>query len=77
MIMCGMWSLWRSRNDRQHGKIPINPGKALAWATETCYQLISGKQTDSQTMLRQVKHWQLPGEGTVKINVSTAEQQGW
>jgi len=72
VIMCGMWSLWRSRNDRRHGKIPINPGKALAWVIETCYQLISGKQINSQTMSRQVKHWQLPGEVTVKINVDGA-----
>jgi hypothetical protein len=41
----------------------------MAWAIETCCQLISGKQTDSQTMPRQVKHWQLPGKGAVKINV--------
>jgi hypothetical protein len=49
-----------------------DPGKALAWVIETCYQLISGKQINSQTMSRQVKHWQLPGEVTVKINVDGA-----
>jgi len=50
VIMCGMWFLWTGRNDdRRHGKIPIDPGKTLACVIETCYQLISGKQTDSQT----------------------------
>jgi hypothetical protein len=29
VIMCGLWSLWRSRNDRRHGKRPIDPGAAI------------------------------------------------
>ena len=29
LILCGMWSIWRSRNDRRHGKIPIDVGAAI------------------------------------------------
>jgi hypothetical protein len=42
VIMCGMWSLWRSRNDRHHGKVPIDPSKALEWAIDTCSELANG-----------------------------------
>jgi hypothetical protein len=24
VIMCSMWSSWRSKNDRRHGKVPID-----------------------------------------------------
>ena len=34
IILCGMWSLWNSRNDRRHGKSPIEPGLAVDWAIE-------------------------------------------
>ena len=42
VIMCGMGSLWRSRNDRHHGKVPIDPGKALEWTIDTCSELVNG-----------------------------------
>jgi hypothetical protein len=29
VILCGMWSLWNSRNDRRHGKSPIEPRLAV------------------------------------------------
>jgi hypothetical protein len=29
VIMCGMWSLWICRNDRRHGKVPIDLVKAM------------------------------------------------
>jgi hypothetical protein len=32
IILCGMWSLWNSRNDRKHGKSPIPMKLAIDWA---------------------------------------------
>jgi len=46
VIMCATWSLWRSRNDRQHGKTPIDPGAAMEWALETCCQLSGGNHPE-------------------------------
>ena len=46
VIMCAMWSLWQSRNDRRHDKTPIDPGAAMDWALEACCQLWGGKQRD-------------------------------
>jgi hypothetical protein len=31
IILCGMWSLWCSRNDRRHDKAPIDPCLAINW----------------------------------------------
>jgi hypothetical protein len=42
IILCGMWSIWRSRNDRLHGKSPIEMKAAIDWgfrdlfSTHTC-----------------------------------------
>jgi hypothetical protein len=47
VILCGMWSLWRGRNDRRHAKRPIDPGAALDWALEVCCQLTRTKQAST------------------------------
>jgi hypothetical protein len=39
-ILCGMWSLWTSRNDRKHGKSPIPLKQAINWAMDVCLHLI-------------------------------------
>ena len=46
--MCTMWSLWRSWNDRRHGKTPIDPVVAMEWALETRCQLLGGNQQDNE-----------------------------
>lgn len=43
VIMCDMCSLWRSRNDRQHDKKPIDQGVSMDLALEACSQLWGGK----------------------------------
>jgi hypothetical protein len=45
VMLCGMWSLWNSRNDRRHGKSPIEPRLAVEWALEACFHLSAGSQT--------------------------------
>ena len=37
--LCGMWLLWNSRNERKDGKTTIDPGSAIEWALEACFQL--------------------------------------
>jgi len=39
IILCGMWSLWNSRNERKDGKTTVDPGSAIEWALEACFQL--------------------------------------
>jgi ribonuclease HI len=67
VILCGMWSLWRGRNDRRHAKRPIDPGAALDWALEVCRQLTKTKQASTQQA--QPVPWCSPEVGTLKINI--------
>ena len=41
IILCGMWSLWNSHNDRRHGKVAIAPELAIEWAMDVCFQLLT------------------------------------
>jgi len=67
-----MWSLWISRNDRHHGKVPIDPGKALEWAIDTCSELANGFKAATGGEATQVMRWQLTEDGHYKINVDGA-----
>jgi ribonuclease HI len=67
-----MWSLWRSRNDRHHGKVPIDPSKALEWAIDTCSELANGFKAATEGEATQVMRWRLPEDGHYKINVDGA-----
>lgn len=45
VIMCAMWSLWSARNDRNHGKTPIESKLAIDWALDAssfCWQPDNG-----------------------------------
>jgi hypothetical protein len=51
--MCGMWSLWNSRNDRRHGKNAINPKLTIDLAVDVCFQLfLDGLQCYEQALDR-------------------------
>ena len=67
IILCGMWSLWCSRNDRRHGKAPINPCLAINWALETCLHLSSEFEKGEIRRPRADK-WSPPFQGALKIN---------
>lgn len=71
--MCATWSLWRSRNDRQHGKTPIDP--AMEWALEICCQLSGGSHPDRGQTAAPSMNWRMPEEGTLNINVDGAFSQ--
>jgi hypothetical protein len=45
IILCGMWSVWRARNDRQHNKAPIDMRAAINWALDVCFNLLSVKES--------------------------------
>jgi hypothetical protein len=64
IILCGLWSIWRSRNDRLHGKAPIGMKEAIDWALDVCFHLISVKAPNSpNTTTRVNKPWRLPPSG--------------
>jgi hypothetical protein len=64
VIMCGLWSLRRSRNDRRHGKRPIDPGAAIDWTLEVCCHLANFKPSKATV---QTEPWQPPESGVLKI----------
>jgi hypothetical protein len=70
-----MWSLWSSRNDRNHIKSSIPVRLAIDWVLDVCSQLIldTGKQTQTRTSRTEVK-WQKPEAGFVKINTDGSSQ---
>jgi hypothetical protein len=73
IILCGLWSVWRSRNDRLHGKAPIEMRASIDWALDVCFHLITVKETSSRMagpVLNQ--QWRRPPVGVLKINVDGA-----
>jgi hypothetical protein len=69
-----MWSLWNSRNDRRHGKSPIEPRLVVEWALEACFHLSAGSQTpeDERRTTQQDERWQKPDDGFLKVNIDGA-----
>jgi hypothetical protein len=39
IILCGMWSIWMSRNKRRHGEVRVPVGIAARWAIDTAFDL--------------------------------------
>ena len=73
LILCGMWSIWRSRNDRRHGKIPIDMGAAINWALDVCYHLITVNESSDVPISRlPTQRWQRPPSNTLKVNIDAA-----
>jgi hypothetical protein len=77
IILCGMWSLWCSRNDRNHGKSPITMKLAIDWALDVCFHLIlSGDWDEPSDSPKKESRWQKPPAGFVKINTDGAFLSG-
>jgi hypothetical protein len=73
IIMCGLWSLWNSRNDRRHGKDAINPKLAIDWAVDVCFELLSdGLQFSEQAPGQKFERWKTPPRGFLKVNTDGA-----
>jgi ribonuclease HI len=61
-----MWSVWTARNDRKHGKTPIDPKLAIEWALDACFLLLPTRQ--QQGNVRQPREqWKFPPHNVVKI----------
>ena len=68
-----MWSVWRARNDRQHGKIPINVRAAINWAIDVCINLIPVKENEEGVRRpTRVQRWQRPARNALKVNIDGA-----
>lgn len=67
VIMCGMWSLWSARNDRNHGKDPIDPKRAIEWAIDTCFLLLPVRQQQPTEELPK-QRWHPPPSSVTKVN---------
>ncbi|KAF8780739.1 hypothetical protein HU200_001346 [Digitaria exilis] len=75
MIMCGMWTLWTSRNKRRHGQInPWPLRQAVFWARDTAmdlWHILHDEMQKKQTSVP-VWHWQPPHQGSLKCNTDAA-----
>ncbi|KAF8740105.1 hypothetical protein HU200_013821 [Digitaria exilis] len=73
IILCGMWSIWQSRNDRHHGKKEIQLKLAIDWATDVCLQLMSAVSQKPNEHGRVVcPSWSPPPPGQLKVNTDAA-----
>jgi hypothetical protein len=74
VTLCGMWSLWNYRNDRRHGKSPIEPSLVVEWALEACFHLSTSSHTpeDGRRPTQQDERWWKPDEGFLKVNIDGA-----
>jgi hypothetical protein len=68
ILLCGMWSLWNTRNDYHHGKKPINPALSIDWAMDVCYHLLIAQQNTRVGQVTREANWQSPPAGVVKLN---------
>ncbi|TVT96895.1 hypothetical protein EJB05_57860, partial [Eragrostis curvula] len=73
IILCGMWSLWCSRNDRRHGKTPIEQRLAIDWAVDSCFHLMADRNPSTGFTERPTTEvWKRPPPGVLKINTDGA-----
>lgn len=70
IIICGMWSLWMSRNKRRHGEIPLPVHKSLEWIKDTAFDLWHILHPCKQNKrLKQQTKWTAPAEHWIKCNI--------
>ena len=59
IILCGMWSIWMSRNRRRHGEVGAPVGLAARWAVDTAFDLwqLSHPIKNSETPVSRQQYW--------------------
>jgi hypothetical protein len=72
VILRGMWSLWRSRNDHKHGKKAIPMKKAIDWAMDSVTNLLTYSTRTKKQSIRNNIRWRPSPPGVMKINVDAA-----
>jgi ribonuclease HI len=72
VILCGMWSLWNSRNDRKHGKVAIHPVRTIDWALDVCLQLLVDRAPVGVSNRSKIDSWEKPPPGFIKVNTDGA-----
>jgi hypothetical protein len=72
IILCGAWSVWSSRNSREHGESAPSVSNSVRWVMDVTLDLsISGKE-NSGNRGRSHAHWLPPDQGVTKINVDAS-----
>jgi ribonuclease HI len=73
IILCGMWAIWKARNDRMHGNMNVNLMKTVHWAVDTAHDLWNaGSKTDGLCVRKACEKWKPPDPGFIKINADGA-----
>jgi hypothetical protein len=73
MVLCGMWAIWKARNDRRHGNISLPLMKVVHWALVIAYDLWNAgikHGSVNKPKIRTLRH--PPDDGWTKINVDGA-----
>ncbi|CAM0875309.1 unnamed protein product [Alopecurus aequalis] len=72
MVPCGMWAIWKARNDRRHGNINLPIIKAVQWALDTAFDVWNASINFSKTNKPKLQvHWRPLDDGLIKINVDS------
>lgn len=73
IFLCGMWSLWMSRNKRRHDEPSIPMKKAVDWAKDTAFGLWSlSHLIKEKGQIRVPHYWRGPPPGWIKCNVDAS-----
>jgi hypothetical protein len=73
IILCGMWAIWKARNDRMHENMNVNLMKIVHWAVDTAHDLWNaGSKTAGMCVRKDCEKWKPPDPGFIKINVDGA-----
>jgi len=78
VVLCGMWSLWMSRNKKRHGERDVPVKFAVQWAIDTAFDLwqILHPAKPAAAMANTQRSWQKPPPGWFKCNVDASFHAG-
>jgi len=74
IFLCGMWSLWMSRNMQRHGEKVWPMRVMVQWVTDLAFDLwqIAHPPEVHRAAMREHQHWQKPDSGWIKCNVDAS-----